>query len=146
LSQVAPAAVMVQIFLGAIYRHLSWPVWPHLVGSLLVACLLLYAGMVVLEADGSPKDLRLAAQVLIGFTIAQMAFGLGAFLGRVMASDGLPPEWWMIASRTIHVLTGALTLGATVAYAMQVFNHVQPGDRRHPIDVDNNRIGESVVA
>jgi len=146
LSQVAPAAVMVQIFLGAIYRHLSWPVWPHLVGSLLVACLLLYTGMVVLEADGSPKDLRLAAQVLIGFTIAQMAFGLGAFLGRVMASDGLPPEWWMIASRTIHVLTGALTLGATVAYAMQVFNHVQPGDRRHPIDVDNNRIGESVVA
>jgi len=146
LSQVAPAAVMVQIFLGAIYRHLSLPVWPHLVGSLLVACLLLYTGIVVLEGEAPNPDLRLSAQFLMGVTVTQMAFGLGAFLGRVMAGDGLPPEWWMIASRTIHVLTGALTLGATVAYAMQVFNQVHPGGRRHPMDVDNNRVGESVVA
>ena len=123
LGLVVPAAVMLQIFLGAIYRHLGLPVWPHLVGSLLVGCLLLYTGMVVLEADAPHPVLRKTAQVLLAITVAQLAFGLGAFLGRVMVSDGLPPEWWSVLARTLHVATGAMTLGASVAYAMQVNYH-----------------------
>ena len=142
LSKVAPVAVMIQIFLGAAYRQANLPVWPHLVGSLIVGCLLLYTGMVVLEAEAQQPALRQAAQFLMGITGAQIAFGLGAFLGRVMAGDGLPPEWWMVASRTIHVVSGALTLGATVGYAMQVFCHVHPG----ALDIENNRVGKSVVA
>lgn len=131
LALVVPMAVFLQIFLGSLYRHVNLPVWPHLVGSLLVGGLLLYTGMVVLESHGQQPDLRLAAQVLLGVTVAQLAFGMGAFLGRVMAQDHLSPEWWMVASRTIHVVTGALTLGAAVAYALQVNYHVQPGSKSH---------------
>ncbi len=146
LGKVASVAVMAQIFLGAIYRHLSLPVWPHLVGSLLVGCLLLYTGMVVLESETPHPDLRRAAQVLLGATVAQMAFGLGAFLGRVMAGDGLAPEWWMNGSRTIHVVTGSLTLGAAVSYGLQVFYHVRPGADAHRMGIDNDNVEKSVVA
>ena len=144
VSLVVPWAVMLQIVLGAIYRHLSLPVWPHLVGSLLVGCLLLYTGMVALEAEEPVALVRSAAHWLLTVTVLQIAFGLGAFLGRVMASDGMAPEWWMIFARTMHVATGALTLGASVAYAMQVFYHVQPGARPHP--TGENKLGKSVVA
>ncbi|MBY0505777.1 MAG: hypothetical protein K2X03_17815 [Bryobacteraceae bacterium] len=144
LSRLTPAVVMLQIFLGAIYRHVSLPVWPHLAGSLLAGGLLLYTGMVVLEDDNPHPVLQQTAKVLIGVTALQMAFGLGAFLGRVMAGDGLPPEWWMTASRTVHVVTGALTLGAAVAYAMQVYSLVQLGAETHPME--ENRVRKSVVA
>ena len=131
LGMVVPAAVFLQIFLGALYRHVNLPVWPHLAGSLIVGCLLLYTGIVVLESHGEHTALRSAAQVLLVITVLQIVFGLGAFLGRVMVADGMPPEWWSILARTLHVATGALTLGAAVAYAMQVNYHVHPGPERH---------------
>lgn len=140
LGLVLPIAVFLQIFLGALYRHVNLPVWPHLVGSLLVGGLLLYTGMVVLESHGQQPVLRLVAQVLLGVTIAQLAFGMGAFLGRVMAQDNMTPEWWMVASRTVHVVTGALTLGTAVAYALQVNTYVQPGSESHLVR------GKSAVA
>lgn len=143
LGVVTPVVVMVQIFLGAIYRLLNLSAWPHLTGSLLVGCLLLYTGMVVLETHGEHAALRRAAQVLVGVTIAQMALGLGAFLGRVMAADGLEQEWWTILARTAHVACGAATLGASVAYAMQVFFHVRPGNA--PL-TNGGPIGKGVAA
>jgi hypothetical protein len=139
LGMLVPPAVLLQIFLGAIYRHVDLPVWPHLTGSLIVGCLLLYTGMVVLESDPPVPALRPVAQALLVITGVQIALGLAAFLGRVMAADHLSPEWWMMAARTAHVVTGALTLGAAVAYAFQVFHHIQPRAERH-------RIGKSVVA
>ncbi len=144
LGLVVPAVVFLQIFLGAIYRLVNLPVWPHLVGSLIVGCLLLYTGMVVLESHGHLPALKKAAQFLIGITVAQLTFGLGAFLGRVMAGDGMTPEWWMTAARTLHVATGALTLGAAVAYALQVFYYVHPSTEPHPMN--QGSIGKSVVA
>lgn len=144
LSVVVPVAVFLQIFLGAIYRHVALPVWPHILGSLLVGCLLLYTGMVVLETHGQHPALRLAAQALLAITIAQIALGLAAFLGRVMSGDGLEPEWWMTAARSAHVVTGAMTLGASVFYGMQVFYHVRTGAAQHPMN--DGPIGKSVVA
>lgn len=126
LGLAVPVAVFLQIFLGAIYRHANLPVWPHLTGSLIVGCLLLYTGMVVLETHAEHPALKLAAQVLLAVTVAQIALGLGAFLGRVMAADNLSPEWWMSAARMLHVATGAATLGASVAYALEAFHHIEP--------------------
>ena len=144
LGMVVPVAVFLQIFLGAIYRHLNLPVWPHIAGSLLVGCLLLYTGIVVLESHSAHHALRTSAQVLLAITVLQIAFGLGAFLGRVMVGDGMPPEWWSILARTLHVATGALTLASAVACAMQAKYHVRPGSARHPITEDPR--GKSVVA
>ena len=140
LGMVVPVAVFVQIFLGAIYRHLNLPVWPHIAGSLLVGCLLLYTGIVVLESHSAHKALRTSAQVLLAITVLQIAFGLGAFLGRVMVGDGMQPEWWSILARTLHVATGALTLAAAVSYAMQTNYHVSEDP------IGKSPIEKSVVA
>jgi hypothetical protein len=141
LGLAVPIAVFLQIFLGAIYRHANQPVWPHLTGSLIVGCVLLYTGMVVLETHAEHPALKLAAQVLVGVTVAQIALGLGAFLGRVMAADHLSPEWWMSAARMLHVATGAATLGASVAYALQAFHHIEPRT-----ETTKSPIGKSAVA
>ena len=140
LAIVTPLAVFFQIFLGAIYRQANLPVWPHLVGSLLVGGLLLYTGMVALETDASPKPVLNVAKVLIGITVMQIALGLGAFLGRVMVGDHLEPEWWMVAARTLHVANGAATLGAAVAYSLETLYHVQSRSEQHPM------MGKSAVA
>ena len=135
LGMVVPFAVFMQIVLGALYRHVNLPVWPHIAGSLLVGGLLLYTGIVVLESHAEHAALRQAAQVLLVITVLQITFGLGAFLGRVMVADGMQPEWWSILARTLHVATGALTLAAAVVYGMQTNYHVT-----------EDPIGKSVVA
>ena len=135
LGMVVPVAVFMQIVLGALYRHVNLPVWPHIAGSLLVGGLLLYTGIVVLESHAEHAALRQAAQMLLVITVLQITFGLGAFLGRVMVADGMQPEWWSILARTLHVATGALTLAAAVVYGMQTNYHVS-----------EDPIGKSVVA
>lgn len=122
LGWLAPVSVAVQAALGAGLRHDVLPVWLHISGSLLVGGLLLFAGMAVMQSYSMHDALRGAGLTLLWVTGLQVTLGMAAYGVRMMAH---PSPSWAVWLTVGHVATGALTLGAAMMFAFQVFNHVR---------------------
>ena len=117
LGWITPAAVVLQMALGAIHRHGAAEVWPHILSSAFVGGLLCYSALAIYETPDAPGDLRLVAHAMIGFTLVQVLLGLGAYLGKSMASsDG--PQTWMVHVTVAHVVGGALTMAAAFTFGL----------------------------
>ncbi len=112
-----PAAVMLQISLGALYRHEVIGVMPHMLGAMVVALLTLVVSTVLLQQFSFQRQLKNAATVLISVVLAQVCLGIVAFLMRLMNFNTSQAFAW---TATAHVAVGALTLAASVVTAMLV--------------------------
>ena len=121
LAWLAAVGVAGQVALGAALRYQALPVWPHISGSVLVGGLLLFAGMAVLQSYAQHGALRRVGTALLCVTALQVTLGMAAYGVRMMAH----PEAWTAWLTMAHVVNGALTLGAAMAFALQVFYHVQ---------------------
>jgi hypothetical protein len=118
---LAPALVLIQIVLGAGFRHGWLPLWPHLTGSLLVGSILLYAGMAVMQSYSLHDALRKASAGLLWVTGVQVTLGMAAYGVRVMTD----PAAWTGYLTAAHVAAGAVTLGVATVFGLQVFYHVR---------------------
>lgn len=125
LGWMAPAAVLIQLALGAAYRHRALSVSPHVFGSVLVGGILVYAGMAALQSYSMHETLSQAGKALIWVTGIQTTLGLVAFAARAMTAKSVEPDPWMVWLTAAHVAVGALTLGIAVAFWLQVRHHVQ---------------------
>ena len=121
LAWLAAVGVAGQVALGAALRYDALPVWPHISGSLLVGGLLLFAGMAVLQSYAQHGALRRVGTALLCVTALQVTLGMAAYGVRMMAHPAAWASWLTLA----HVVNGALTLGAAMAFALQVYYHVQ---------------------
>ena len=121
LGWLVPLGVAIQVALGAGLRYDALPVWPHISGSLLVGGLLLFAGMAVMQSYSMHDALRGAGMTLLWVTALQVMLGMAAYGVRVMKH----PEPWTVWLTMGHVVTGALTMGAALMFAFQVFYHVR---------------------
>lgn len=107
-----PVLVLLQVALGAAYRHKAAGLMPHVIGALLISfLLLLFATFVYTQAAGHPI-LRRAAVVAASLVGLQIVLGVLAFA---------LPSWALL-----HVGTGAMTFGATAALSMHVLKSVHP--------------------
>jgi heme A synthase len=116
-----PPVVLLQIVLGAAYRHDMTSVMPHIAVAMGVAFLALIVCSVVLQNFPEPKSMRLAAGALIAIVLTQVCLGIGAF---VMLLLGAASTAAFVLVTVAHVMVGASTLAASVVMAMQVWRHV----------------------
>lgn len=121
LALATPPIVLVQIALGAAYRHQETGIMPHMAGAMVVALTTLVVSAVVLQNFPGPASLRRAAAWLISILLAQVCFGIAAFLMIVLNAAGT------VAFEAVtvgHVAIGASTLAASVVMALQVWRCV----------------------
>jgi heme A synthase len=118
-----PPFVLLQIALGAAYRHDMTSVMPHVMVAMGVAFLALIGSVVVLQNFPGPASLRRAASALVTLVLVQVSLGIGAFVMLVLNTAG---TFYFVATTVGHVLVGALTLAASVVFAMQVWRSVLP--------------------
>lgn len=110
MSMLAPLAVVVQIALGAAYRHQVFGVLAHMLWAMGVTLIVMMASIFTLaQCDGVPRLKRTAIWVL-SFSLAQPVFGGLAYFVRPLA--------------LLHVGIGACVLGACVALALEIFRNV----------------------
>lgn len=101
IAKYLPAITMLQIALGALYRHGITGFAPHLTGAILVSAFLLYVATGVFTPAPPRHRARQAAFWLLWITLAQVGFGLGAYFYKMNGiSSGVTHA---------HILTGALT-------------------------------------
>jgi cytochrome c oxidase assembly protein subunit 15 len=126
LATIVPILVLMQIALGAAYRHRAFGILPHVLGAIVIGTLLLLFAVFVLVQFGAHKPLRGSAWALLSITIAQLLLGIAAYGARISTMESPYPMPLMVVLTVAHVGMGALTMAGTVALSIQVFRHVRP--------------------
>jgi cytochrome c oxidase assembly protein subunit 15 len=122
LALLIPALVLVQIALGAAFRHGAMTVIPHILGAMVVAAAILIVCAFVLHQFPEHRALRPTAVTLMAVTSVQVLLGIGAYYTRL---EALRNPLAMVILTVAHVATGALTLASSVALAIQIRRNVR---------------------
>ena len=123
LSLWGLALIVIQVGLGSAYRHKAMGVMPHILNALVVTLVLLLLAVLVNNQYPEHRTLRPAAKLLIGITFAQVMLGMGAFIMRLMMSQGNPLPVVIIG--VTHVAVGSLTLSTTVVLTLLIRRYVR---------------------
>jgi cytochrome c oxidase assembly protein subunit 15 len=126
LALSAPIFVLVQLALGAGYRHQAFSVLPHIFGAIFVTGFLITVAVFVLAQFGSHPVLTRTAWTLMGITIVQVVLGIVAYLARLSSLNSPLPVQSTVLLTVLHVATGALTMACAVVLAIQVRRNVRP--------------------
>ena len=122
LSLILPVLLLLQVALGAAFRHGAMTVLAHIVGAMIVAPAVLIVCAFVLHQFPEHQVLRQTASILLGITVAQVILGIGAYFAR---TDAANRPAVMVAVTVAHVATGALTLASSIALTIQVRRNVR---------------------
>jgi hypothetical protein len=117
VALVTPPVVLLQIAMGALYRHQILGVLWHMLGAMIVAILTLVLSVVLLQHFADQPHLKSAATWLISAVLAQVCLGIATFLMILLGAGDIPPFVWLA---TGHVTVGAATLAASVLASMRV--------------------------
>lgn len=131
LAIVAPALVLVQIALGAAFRHGAIGVMPHVIGAMIVTLVIMIVSLFVLHQFPAHRSLHAAGVALLSITFVQVLLGLGAFFARMEAVEH---PLAMVLSTVAHVATGALTLAASIVLAIQILRNVRVAAVENPAE------------
>jgi cytochrome c oxidase assembly protein subunit 15 len=135
MAFLTAAAVLLQIALGAAYRHEAAGLAPHVVVALLVLGLALLSAMFALQQFPRHRQLRPAAMALLAVTMVQILLGIAAYLSRIYTSDSVQPLPVMVFFTVLHVAGGGLTMAASGAFAIEVVRHV-----RRPLGAESRTV------
>lgn len=117
MALVTPLVVIVQIALGAAYRHKVFGVMPHMAGAMVAVLLLLVLSVQLLQNFPTHPTLRPVAMASMSVVLLQVTLGIAAFVMRLLDFDSVPAFAYIAAA---HICTGALTLGASVVLCIEV--------------------------
>ena len=123
LAISAPPLVLLQIVLGALYRHKVTSVMWHMAGGMIVALATLIACMVVIQQYPSHRPLRGSAIHLMSILLLQVALGVTAFTMQLLDTENTIV---LAVTTGSHVVVGNLVLAASLLFAVQVQRNVCP--------------------
>lgn len=118
------ALLLVQLFLGASYRHLqlpptdgnaavhpAWPIWGHIFGAFAVLILAVITGAHATSRAGGIRPVRFFGKALIHGVGLQFALGIGALVVVLIRTDARIPAY-EVAVTSAHQAIGALILAS----------------------------------
>jgi heme A synthase len=118
LASATPAVILVQIALGAAYRHQLTGVLPHVIGAFLAAVFVLMAGAALFTANGVTGNLKKWAGLSLGLLLLQILLGVGAYFARVSSHSQLVPL------TVSHVIAGATLLAVNCILSTEIWKEV----------------------
>jgi cytochrome c oxidase assembly protein subunit 15 len=135
LALLTTLAILMQLVLGAAFRHGAFGIAPHLVGAGVVTALVVISGRAVKHKFRETRDLRRGVTLLHAFFGLQVLLGGLAYWAVLGAGDNFQPTLTYVALTVAHVLGGALTLAASVLLTLSCFRLIRPV---HPVAADSS--------
>ena len=126
LGILTAGAVLVQLILGAAFRHKAFGIVPHLVGAVVVTGLIFWFAGALKRRFAGVAELRLSARLLHILIGVQLVLGGAAYWSRLYAASFPQPIPVMVMLTVAHVLTGALVLVSTVLVTLVCYRVVRP--------------------
>ena len=126
LAVATASATLLQLVLGAAFRHKAFGIIPHLMGAVLVTGLIFWlAGLLRLRFANVPA-LRSLARLLHALIGLQLLLGAGAWWSRIYSAQFPQPIPVMVTLTVIHTVTGALVLATTVMVTLACYRLARP--------------------
>jgi cytochrome c oxidase assembly protein subunit 15 len=126
LAVLTSMAILLQIILGAAFRHNGFGIVPHLVGAGVVTVMVVWTGRVVRKRFAKVKLLRRGVIWLHAFYGLQILLG-GVAYGAVLAARNIPqPLPWIVVATVLHVVVGALLFATSVLLALLCYRLSKP--------------------
>ena len=111
------AVVLLQITLGAAYRYRALGVLWHILNAMIVLLLILIVAVFLVRQFPEHPTLRPAAVALAVITSIQVMLGFTTFMMLILFPE---TSLAVVITSVLHVVTGSLTVGASIGLAMQV--------------------------
>jgi cytochrome c oxidase assembly protein subunit 15 len=108
------AAILVQIALGAAYRHKYYAVTPHVAWALVVFLIASWTAFNLKKRFHQSKELSLARAILHGIVGLQLILGIGALWTRITAVNDAQPMPLMVGATVIHTVVGAILFAVSI--------------------------------
>jgi len=110
--------ILIQILLGAAFRHGALGIVPHLIGAGAVTVMVIWTGRVVKKRFGGVRDLRRRVMWLHMFFGIQILLGFAAWWAMTSGIAAVQPTFLYVTLMAAHVVGGALTIAASVLLAL----------------------------
>lgn len=128
--------IVVQLVLGAGFRHGAWGILPHLIGFLFVTGFVIWTARVAKKHFPSDPDIRKGVGLLHGTFGVQVLLGFAAYWAVERALTAVQPTFTYVILTVAHVLGGALLLAASVLLTLKAVRLVlRPGGEGVPTAV-----------
>jgi cytochrome c oxidase assembly protein subunit 15 len=137
LVSFSVGAVLVQLVLGAGFRHQAFGVIPHIVGAVAVTVLIVSALVAVMRRHGDDDYLAAPVKAAFGLLVVQLCLGVAAYIARVASASDPQPLEPMISLTVAHLVVGGLTLAAMVVLALRAFQVLFPQGERSVDSVEH---------
>ena len=125
------AVIYFQVILGAGFRHKEIPVWPHMVGALIVLGMVIWLAAVLrrrFEKSAAICKMRILLHAILG---TQLLLGLGAYWSRLTTADAPQPMPLMVTLTVLHTVVGAILFGVSILIVLLCYRLV-PRKRELP--------------
>ncbi len=129
LALLTVAATFLQLVLGAVYRHKGSGIFPHLVGAAVVTAMIFFTAGAMRNRFPSSAPLTRCRRLLHSVIGLQLILGGAAWWSRISTADFPQPMPVMITFTVMHVVTGALTLAATVVATLVSYRLIAAPER-----------------
>ena len=126
LVSVVVGAVLIQLVLGAGFRHQAFGIIPHIVGAAVVTFLIVTTVIILMRRHGEDDYLARPAKLAFGLLIIQLCLGIGAYAARLSSAGDPQPLEPMISLTVAHLVIGALTLATMVVIALRCHQVLEP--------------------
>jgi cytochrome c oxidase assembly protein subunit 15 len=126
LATVTFGATLVQLVLGASFRHKALSIIPHVAWAFAVTFLLAWTILTVRWRFETVRPLRRAATAIAALLAVQLVLGVAAYWARTEVNETGRPVAAMVALTVTHLAVGALTLGGTALLGLLAYRLTAP--------------------
>lgn len=126
LTVCTSALILLQIVLGAAFRHNAFGIIPHIIGAVIVTGMVFWTVLAVSRRFRAVKDLRHAARYLEILLGVQLVLGGVAYWAVLAARDAIQPTPIYVTITVAHVAVGALTFASSVILMLACYRILAP--------------------
>ena len=130
LTALTVGAVLIQLVLGAGFRHQAFGILPHILGAVAVSLLVGWTAAGVLGRNVGDGYLKRPAMAAVGLLFVQVGLGIGAYVARVRSAGDPQPLEPLISLTASHVVVGALTLATMIVLMLRCYRALVPSGER----------------
>lgn len=132
--------VYFQVILGAGFRHKEIPVWPHILGAVLVTGMIVWTAAVLRRRfDKSPaiSKARILLHAILG---TQLLLGVAAYWSRLTSASDPQPMPLMVTLTVLHTVVGATLFAVSILIVLFCYRLVPrrrevPATTRRPVAI-----------
>jgi heme a synthase len=121
------AVIYLQVILGAGFRHKEIPIWPHMVGALLVLGVVIWTAVALRKRFGQSRELSRARVMLHAIFGTQFLLGLGAYWSRLTTADAPQPMPLMVTLTVVHTVLGAILFAFSILIVLLCYRLIPRG-------------------